>query len=122
MPNTKGANPTPDDLEGDDAADGSITSGRRGIQSVGIGFRVLAALAAEAKPAALGAVARRAGLSPSQAHRYLASLTSEARLEQFKVERWMRRLAQDRDWALNGWVQTSPSTWHCYRHLLMETT
>lgn len=47
---------------------------RRGIQSVGIGFRVLAALAAEPEAATLGAVAKRAGLSASQAHRYLASL------------------------------------------------
>ncbi|KAB2849658.1 MAG: IclR family transcriptional regulator [Hyphomicrobiaceae bacterium] len=50
------------------------TPARRGIQSAGIGFRVLAALAAEAGPATLSAVARRAELSPSQAHRYLASL------------------------------------------------
>jgi DNA-binding IclR family transcriptional regulator len=47
---------------------------RRGIQSVTTGFRVLAALAEEPGPAALSAVAQRAGLSPSQAHRYLASL------------------------------------------------
>lgn len=55
---------------------------RRGIQSVGIGFRVLAALAAEAEPAALGAVAQRAGLSPSQAHRYLASLVASGMAHQ----------------------------------------
>ncbi len=47
---------------------------RRGIQSVEIGFRVLAAVAAESQPATLGAIAKRAGLSASQAHRYLASL------------------------------------------------
>jgi DNA-binding IclR family transcriptional regulator len=47
---------------------------RRGIQSVGIGLRVLAALSAEPGPATLTEVARRAGLSASQAHRYLASL------------------------------------------------
>src|SRR5262245_29841347 len=47
---------------------------RRGIQSVDVGFRVLAALAAEPEAAALGAIAKRAALSPSQAHRYLASL------------------------------------------------
>jgi DNA-binding IclR family transcriptional regulator len=68
---------------GKGAADSSSTlSGRRGIQSVGIGFRVLAALAAEAKPAALGAVARRSGLSPSQAHRYLASLVASGMANQ----------------------------------------
>jgi len=47
---------------------------RRGIQSVDVGFRVLAALAAEPEAAALGTIAKRAALSPSQAHRYLASL------------------------------------------------
>jgi DNA-binding IclR family transcriptional regulator len=47
---------------------------RRGIQSVEIGFRVLAALAAEPLPSTLGTVATRSGLSASQAHRYLASL------------------------------------------------
>ena len=52
----------------------NAASRRRGIQSVDIGFRVLAALAAEPEAAALGTIARRADLSPSQAHRYLASL------------------------------------------------
>jgi DNA-binding IclR family transcriptional regulator len=47
---------------------------RRGIQSVDVGFRVLAALAAEPEAAALGTIAKRAALSPSQTHRYLASL------------------------------------------------
>lgn len=56
------------------ADDGDLAPARRGIQSAGIGFRVLAALAEEAGPASLTAVARRAGLSASQAHRYLASL------------------------------------------------
>lgn len=65
-----------DHLAADVDADLHETSGtaRRGIQSVGIGFRVLAALAMEAEPSTLGAVATRSGLSPSQAHRYLASL------------------------------------------------
>lgn len=61
-----------DDQDGE--ADETAGGARRGIQSVGIGFRVLGALAAESEPATLGTVARRAGLSPSQAHRYLASL------------------------------------------------
>src|SRR5271166_511140 len=47
---------------------------RRGIQSVGIGLRVLAALSAESGPATLTEVAKRAELSASQTHRYLASL------------------------------------------------
>ena len=49
---------------------------RRGIQSVGIGLRVLAALSAEGGPATLTEVAKRAELSASQAHRYLASLVA----------------------------------------------
>lgn len=47
---------------------------RQGIQSVGIGLKVLDALAAAGGPAALGVVARISGLSASQAHRYLVSL------------------------------------------------
>lgn len=57
-------------------------SPRRGIQSVDIGFRVLAALAAEPEPATLTIVAQRSGLSPSQAHRYLASLVASGMAHQ----------------------------------------
>lgn len=49
---------------------------RRGIQSVGIGLRVLAALSAEAGPATLTEIAKRAELSASQTHRYLASFVA----------------------------------------------
>jgi DNA-binding IclR family transcriptional regulator len=68
----------------DPRADADVPSGvaRRGIQSVEVGFRVLAALAAEAEPSTLGAVAKRAGLSPSQAHRYLASLVNSGMAHQ----------------------------------------
>lgn len=55
---------------------------RRGIQSVDIGFRVLAALAAEAEAASLSTIAKRAALSPSQAHRYLASLIASGMAHQ----------------------------------------
>lgn len=54
--------------------DSSPTSSRRGIQSVETGLRVLAALAAAGGPAPLTALGVRAGLSPSQTHRYLQSL------------------------------------------------
>jgi DNA-binding IclR family transcriptional regulator len=47
---------------------------RRGIQSVEIGLRVLSALAASRNWDTLTSVAARAGLSPSQTHRYLQSL------------------------------------------------
>jgi DNA-binding IclR family transcriptional regulator len=57
-------------------------SPRRGIQSVNIGFRVLAALAAEPESATLGVVAKRSGLSASQAHRYLASLIASGMAHQ----------------------------------------
>jgi len=55
---------------------------RRGIQSVNIGFRVLAALATEPEAATLGAVAKRSNLSASQAHRYLASLVTSGMARQ----------------------------------------
>lgn len=57
-----------------DADDTDLQPARRGIQSASVAFRVLQALAAEAGPTTLSALARRAGLSASQAHRYLASL------------------------------------------------
>lgn len=57
-----------------DDADMDLAPARRGIQSAGTGFRVLAALAREAGPASLTAIARGSDLSASQAHRYLASL------------------------------------------------
>jgi DNA-binding IclR family transcriptional regulator len=50
------------------------TASRRGIQSVETGLRVLAALAAAGGPVPLTALGLRAGLSPSQTHRYLQSL------------------------------------------------
>jgi DNA-binding IclR family transcriptional regulator len=56
--------------------------GRRGIQSVTTGFRVLAALAAEPESATLGTIAARAKLSASQAHRYLASLIASGMAHQ----------------------------------------
>lgn len=55
---------------------------RRGIQSVEIGFRVLAALAADTQPSTLGSVAARAGLSASQTHRYLSSLIASGMARQ----------------------------------------
>lgn len=65
----------------DDDSDAAAPQ-RRGIQSVEIGFRVLAALAAEPEPAPLGTIARRTALSPSQAHRYLASLVASGMARQ----------------------------------------
>ena len=49
---------------------------RRGIQSVETGLRVLASLAASGGPVPLTALGVRAGLSPSQTHRYLQSLVA----------------------------------------------
>jgi hypothetical protein len=51
-------------------------------------------------------------------HRYLVSLTPEARLHLYSVEAQMRRFEQDRDWALMGWTQTAPGCWHWPRLLL----
>lgn len=64
------------------ATDEDTRASRRGIQSVDIGFRVLAALAAETQPATLSVIAQRSGLSASQAHRYLASLISSGMAHQ----------------------------------------
>jgi DNA-binding IclR family transcriptional regulator len=78
------AMPTPslivDDTDQPTADDAPAS--RRGIQSVEIGFRVLAALAAESQPSTLGAVAKRSGLSASQTHRYLASLIASGMAHQ----------------------------------------
>lgn len=49
---------------------------RQGIQSVGIGLRVLDVLASLDGAAALGVIAQASDLSASQAHRYLASLVA----------------------------------------------
>lgn len=57
-------------------------STRRGIQSVGIGMRVLMAVAAMPGPSTLSSIAQRAALSASQAHRYLASLIASGMLKQ----------------------------------------
>jgi DNA-binding IclR family transcriptional regulator len=55
---------------------------RRGIQSVGIGLRVLSAVSAAQEPSTLSAIASRADLSASQTHRYLASLVSSGMVRQ----------------------------------------
>lgn len=56
--------------------DGEAGERRRGIQSVEIGFKVLDAIAAAPGPVSLSVLAQRTGLSPSQTHRYLHSLTA----------------------------------------------
>ena len=55
---------------------------RRGIQSVEIGLRVLSTVAAFPGSASLSAIAQQAALSPSQAHRYLASLIATGMVKQ----------------------------------------
>ena len=49
---------------------------RKGIQSVEIGFKVLAAIAESPGSVSLSVLSQRTGLSPSQTHRYLHSLTA----------------------------------------------
>src|SRR5947207_13203086 len=68
--------------DADQPAAHDAPASRRGIQSVEIGFRVLAALAVEPQPSTLGAVAKRSGLSASQTHRYLASLIASGMAHQ----------------------------------------
>lgn len=55
---------------------------RRVIQSVSTGMEVLTTVAAFAGPCSLSAIAQRAGLSPSQTHRYLGSLMSAGMVKQ----------------------------------------
>src|SRR4051812_32281114 len=55
---------------------------RRGIRSVETGLHVLAALAACGGSVPLSAVAQRASVSPSQAHRYLSSLMAAGMAKQ----------------------------------------
>jgi len=63
-------------------ATGRPAAQRRGIQSVETGLHLLAALAACGEPVPLSAVAQRAGVSPSQAHRYLSSLMAAGMAKQ----------------------------------------
>lgn len=60
----------------------SAASRRRGIQSVEIGLRVLQALARLDQAASLSAIAQASGVSASQAHRYLVSLTAAGMAQQ----------------------------------------
>jgi DNA-binding IclR family transcriptional regulator len=55
---------------------------RAGIQSVEIGMRVLDTLASMNGPRPLAAIVKGCGLSPSQTHRYLASLTQAGMVKQ----------------------------------------
>jgi DNA-binding IclR family transcriptional regulator len=61
---------------------------RRGIQSVETGLRVLAALAASGGPVPLTSLGQRAGLSPSQTHRYLQSLVMSGMAVQDATSRY----------------------------------
>lgn len=54
----------------------------KGINSVEVGIRVLDVLARSGAPMALRDVSRASGLSPSQAHRYLASLIRQSMVVQ----------------------------------------
>jgi DNA-binding IclR family transcriptional regulator len=63
----------------DESAEGN---GRRGIQSVGNAARILEALAGLGEASPLRTVSQRAGLSTSQAHRYLASLIAAGMAQQ----------------------------------------
>ena len=55
---------------------------RRGVQSVEIGLRVLSGVVAQGRASSLSVIAQSAALSPSQAHRYLASLSAAGMVRQ----------------------------------------
>lgn len=58
------------------------TVGRRGIQSVEIGMRVLAAVAGMPGPSSLSSIAQSVAISSSQTHRYLSSLMAAGMVTQ----------------------------------------
>jgi hypothetical protein len=53
-------------------------------------------------------------------HAYLRSIPPESRLRLFKMERRMRHLERDREWALTGWVEVAPGKWAYGRRLLTD--
>ncbi|WP_440995813.1 IclR family transcriptional regulator [Arhodomonas sp. SL1] len=55
---------------------------QQGVRSVETGMTLVAALAAEETGMGLGALARRAGMAPAKAHRYLVSLARAGLVEQ----------------------------------------
>jgi DNA-binding IclR family transcriptional regulator len=57
-------------------------SGRRGIQSVEIGMRVLGAVAGMTGPSSLSSIAQSVAISSSQTHRYLSSLMAAGMVTQ----------------------------------------
>jgi DNA-binding IclR family transcriptional regulator len=61
---------------------GKVPRKRAGIQSVEIGMGVLDAVAGLGRASPLAAVVKRCGLSPSQTHRYLASLSASGMVRQ----------------------------------------
>ncbi len=64
------------------AEDNSTDKGRRGIQSIEIGGRLLTALVDEGGPMSLGDLARKAGMPSAKAHPYLVSFGSFGLVEQ----------------------------------------
>jgi DNA-binding IclR family transcriptional regulator len=64
------------------ARDPASKEKRRGIQSVEIGLRILAAAASHRGAATLSSIAQRSGVSVSQTHRYLSSLMAAGMIKQ----------------------------------------
>ncbi len=64
------------------AEDNTTDKGRRGIQSIEIGGRLLTALVDEGRPMSLGDLARKAGMPSAKAHPYLVSFGSFGLIEQ----------------------------------------
>lgn len=58
---------------------------RRGIQSVGIGMRVLSVVSEMEGASTLSSIALKAEMSPSQAHRYLSSLIASGMVKQDRI-------------------------------------
>lgn len=74
-----------DDLEDDENEDKKPSAGRRGVQSIEVGSRLLDALASRPGAMHLRELAAAAGMPASKAHRYLTSLINAGLAEQDPV-------------------------------------
>lgn len=88
------------------AAAPSLAQGRKGIQSVEVGVRVVDVLAGAAEALPLGEIAKLAGVSASQAHRYLTSFSKSALVYQDPASGRYGLGAQALRWGISAMTKT----------------